>query len=464
MTILLALVIIPLTAGAIAGGSNGEETSESDGFSLYQNDMVTAQLSTQMVEGKAFNENAEYPVRTPFWVDMVNAELTSNSGEDVYIAVLDTGLFGLWKNYLDPASIAQQYGAGFSHDIYWDDDIDDFAIGPVDNTRGFDTHQWGSGHGTHVTSTISGFYLPAFDGECFVRGVAPGAKVIPVLVLDTWLLDCPEPSYPGCYGGKVKWSGGTDEMVAYGIDYVTKLAQTELSDSRVIISMSLGGPAPSKMIKDAIDDAIDEGVIVVASAGNSGNNGMGWPGAYPEVISVAAGGWTEIWYPSNLFWRDDYQDVPEKLNTKDYLGNNWQVYLTGFSSRPNKALGQKSTDLDVTAPGHYILGPYKGTAYWSTYYETWISPMPGYYWLGGTSMAAPHVSAIAALILEKHPNLGQAQMEKVLKTAANSLPIPANGALVYYGYWSYTWSGTDWGAGFILADRALAKAAVLYKK
>jgi len=46
------------------------------------------------------------------------------------------------------------------------------------------------------------------------------------------------------------------------------------------------------IIEEAIDYAIEKGVIVIASAGNEGEYGMGWPGAYPEVISVGACGWS----------------------------------------------------------------------------------------------------------------------------------------------------------------------------
>jgi subtilisin family serine protease len=63
--------------------------------------------------------------------------------------------------------------------------------------------------------------------------------------------------------------------------------------------MSLGGTEPAPLIEDAINYAISKGVIIVAAAGNSGLEGMDWPGAYPQVISAAAGGWTEQWlnYP-----------------------------------------------------------------------------------------------------------------------------------------------------------------------
>ena len=59
--------------------------------------------------------------------------------------------------------------------------------------------------------------------------------------------------------------------------------------------MSLGGPSLDAMEKAAIDYAIGKGVIIVASAGNEGEAGMGYPGAYAPVISVAAAGWVGEW-------------------------------------------------------------------------------------------------------------------------------------------------------------------------
>ena len=52
------------------------------------------------------------------------------------------------------------------------------------------------------------------------------------------------------------------------------------------------------MEKAAIDYAIDSGVIIVAAAGNEGAAGMGYPGAYAPVISVAASGWVGEWLPT----------------------------------------------------------------------------------------------------------------------------------------------------------------------
>ena len=375
----------------------------------------------------------------PFWVDIVDAEVVPNDGEGVYIAVLDTGLLENWPFYFSEANIRDDLGKGFTHDLSWDPVAEEIVWGPLRSDRGFITKAFeGSGHGTHVTSTIVGYN---YNNLFLVRGVAPKVSIIPVLVLDAWWVDTPEGPYLD--------AGGTDEMVSAGIYYVADLAET--LDGPVIISMSLGGGEPMPMIEDAVDYAIDKGVIVVASAGNSGYAGMGWPGAYPQVISVAAGGWTENWVPvfNRGFWLND---VPEDLKTKDVYGNNWQLYLEDFSSRPNKDLGQKSFHLDVCGPGAAMVGPYK------RYFDNYI----GYYYLWGTSMSAPTVSGIASLVLQSYPSINQGTMEKTLKNAAHGLPLPADGSWAYdpwYGYFHFEWSGNDYGAGWLQADAALISAA-----
>jgi len=390
------------------------------------------------------------PEYEPFWVDLVDAEVVSNDGEGVYVAVLDTGLLSMWPFFLSEAKIAADLGKGFTHDIWWNDDIGDFEMGPLkERENGFITYPWGSGHGTHVVSTIVGYNI---NNVYWVKGVAPKATIIPVLVLDYWWLDCPDRDYPGCHKKKVLWGGGTDEMVSAGIRYIADLADT--LDGPVIISMSLGGASPSKMIEDAIDYAISEGVIVVAAAGNAGYWGMDWPGAYPQVISCAAGGWTMNWIGTGGTWW--LSDVPEDLKEEDYWGNNWQLYLEDFSSRPNMNLGQQSTDLDVTTPGAAVVGPYQRYVQWNG--KKWILDTPAYYYVWGTSMSTPHVSAMAALVLESYPETDQYAIEWILKNAARGLPLPSDGAWVFdpwYGLYHFEWYGIDWGAGFLQADAAL---------
>lgn len=406
----------------------------------------------------------------PYWVDMVDADLVMNTGNEIYVAVLDTGLVPDYGWLFGHANIRTDLGMGFSHELTWDSMANDFAWGPLDDTRGIYTNTHGSGHGTHVTSTIVGYnWFDAFT----IRGVAPEVHIIPILCLDTWFLECPDPDYTNeewgveCHDGYVVFNGGTWEMVAAGIDYAADLKA--MLQAPLIISMSLGGPEPDPIIGAAIDNAIDEGCIVVASAGNDGYDGMGWPGAYDEVISTGAAGWTEKYIAgSGMYWWLG-NDVPEKLNTMDYWGNEWQLYLESFSSRPSKDRGQKARDLDLTDPGALIVGPYKVDTWWNEAAgQWWWYPSWNYYYLWGTSMAAPHVSGIAALVLESYPDVDQGTMHKILTGAASGCPMPdANGVVIEpYGGWhnvDYDWWGGEYGAGFLTADMAMKKAKIYAK-
>lgn len=420
---------------------------ESEGMLLFHPALHKAEFAFGL-EGEGGVEAQDGAGETPFWVDMVNAEYYPEGGEGVYVAVLDTGLLEMWPDFFGHANIADEWGIGFTHDVYWDPVEEEIVWGPLRDDVGFITKPWeGSGHGTHVTSTVVGYRFKTATADFIVDGVAPKATIIPVLCMDAWYVEVPTWYDPDGY---VLYAGGTDEMVAAGINYVAELAESE--GIKIVINMSLGGGVPSAMIEEAIDYAISKGVVVVASAGNDGYAGMDWPGAHPQVISAGAGGWTEQWIvkpPQTRWWLND---VTEELNTEDYWGNNWQMYLEDFSSRPNMDLGQMSFDLDVTAPGASIVGPYKG------YFSTSI----GYYYLWGTSMAAPHVAGIASVVLGEYPHLNQYQMEFILKNAAQGLPLASDGAYVLdpWGFWYFEWFGTDYGAGWLTADRAMTRADI----
>ena len=362
----------------------------------------------------------------PFSTDMVDADRVDADGRGVYVAVLDTGLVPEWQFFFSQADIAWELGKGFSHELTWNAALGELEVGPLDEGRGFITGL-ASAHGTAVTSPVTGFNV---NDTFWVRGVAPRATIIPVLVMDAWRVDTPD--------GLLEIAGATEAMLAGGINYIADLA-LEL-DGPVIINLSLGAPELDGTVTAALERAIANGVIVVAAAGNDGEAGLLYPAAFPSVISAGAAGW------ASLFAHEFFDDVPEKWNTPDAAGNRSQFYLENFSARPNKALGQKTTDLDVSAPGAWVLAPFKND----------FADDLNYYFLSGTSAASPHVAGLAALVLQRSPGLRQAQVEALLRKAATGCPLPARGAQVLFPYseppnYLATWRGGDYGKGLLTA-------------
>lgn len=321
------------------------------------------------------------------------------TGEGVYVAVLDTGLHSSWPNYFGTEAVAADLGIAFG------------GGGGEKGSISTQPNKWSTdqnGHGTHVTSSILGYNI----GGVPVAGVAPEATVIPVKVLN-------------------QNGSGWSSMVAAGIDYVTDLKVSgALGDSPVVINMSLGGPAPDALTQAAIERAVGSGVLVVASAGNEGKAGMGYPGAYPEVISVAASGWTGQW-TSRTWWNTG--DVADPTSADD-------AYIAEFSSR-----ALPGQDLDIAAPGSWVLGPYQTNSQLSHYY------------LSGTSMASPHVAGAVALMAEANPGLTQGQAEKALEATAVPLAAGSRQVLDPTGATTtVTWGADATGAGLMNVPAAIA--------
>lgn len=411
--------------------------------------------------------------------DIINIEAVPETGTGVYVAVLDTGLVPHWRDYFPTARVATHLGKGFVQPVSFKAKKDVCGLGVT--TGRLQESTWvgstGSTHGTHVASTILGYsYRSNSDAlagyplpPLMVRGIAPEVTIIPVRVLADYQL----PALPKCGPGYPSQTVvfGTSEMIAAGIDYVTDLAIAGYRP--MVINMSLGGSELEPVEQAALDRAIANGVIVVASAGNEGETGMGYPGAYPPVISVGSVGWTGEWlYPGDgpryRMWWLQYPDAPMLPDSGQVADPTavGDVYVSDFSSR--ELPGQQ---LDVLAPGSWVRGPFGGDPgfshlpWWSKGIGDLVGGNPGnFYYVGGTSMASPHVASVAALILQKNPALNQAQVETILKDTA--LPLPPAGSRDIFDFsapgtitWDTDCDGTPCdavGSGLVQADAALS--------
>lgn len=447
---------------------------------------ATAALAATAVAGNLFGSADSTADGFHTWdSDLINLESVPQTGKGVYVAVLDTGMVPHWRDYFPASRVATHLGAGFEQQVIFkvanaDPCGLEAEVGTLRQSTWVGSR--GSTHGTHVASTILGYsYRSNADATggfalppIVVRGIAPDVTLIPVRVLTDYQV----PARPQCSDPALRASGntvfGTSEMIAAGIRYVTDLKRAGYSP--MVINMSLGGGVLDAVEKSALDYAIANGVIVVASAGNSGEAGMGYPGAYAPVISAGSLGWTKEWLkPTDglpryrMWWLKDSVHVPPLLpGTGDVADptSTDDLYVSDFSSRAYP--GQQ---LDVLAPGSWVRGPFAGDPgynhlpWWSQGRSDIVGRNAGnFYYVGGTSMAAPHVAGVAALMLQKNPALKQAQVESLLK--ASALPMTPAGARAIYDFdhpavvtWDTDCGGTPCdavGSGAMQADAALA--------
>ncbi|CAN5881276.1 S8 family peptidase [soil metagenome] len=303
-----------------------------------------------------------------------SARDVSQTGQGVFVGVLDTGLDFTWRQYFPEERIATQYARSFLGGGTQDRGR---VVSPPGDLWQHDV----CSHGTHVTSTILGYRL----GTTNIQGTAPRATVIPVQL-----------HAQGSANARVSCSFFSS-VAAAGLLYFAELKQGPLAGQPLVVNNSWGSGSLDPLVQAAVDYALAQGVLLVFSAGNRGEAGMGYPGAYAPVISAAASGWVEEWTTPTWWFA---KDVPEPTDPGDF-------YITDFSGR--ELAGQ---DLDVAAPGSWIVGPFQAQR-----------GKPSFFFLGGTSMAAPHVTGTVALMLQKQPSLTQAQAESILEGSA--IPLGA---------------------------------------
>jgi type VII secretion-associated serine protease mycosin len=254
----------------------------------------------------------------------------SADGSGVTVAVIDSGVDG------DHPDLAGQVLAGA-----------DFV------RPGGDGQADAVGHGTTVAGLIAG----RGDDSAGVLGLAPGAKILPVRVLDA------RNRYDDArvVANAVRWS----------VDH-----------GATVVNLSLGGSVASPELADALDYAFEKDVVVVACTGNE---------TPPDADAV--------WYPAR---EPGVLAVTGLDHTSG--GPLWSGALTG----PETVLAAPGADLVGARPG-------------------------GYWTVEGTSFAAPLVSAAAALVRSKWPEMSAANVVNRLINSADDLGPAGRDATYGYG-------------------------------
>ncbi len=222
-----------------------------------------------------------------------------------------------------------------------------------------------NGHGTHVAATVA--------GNGFLKGVAPDALLISYKVLNS------------------NGQGGGSGIISAIEKAVDPNGDGDTSDHIDIISLSLGGRgSPDDPLSQAVDNATEVGVLSVIAAGNSGpdENTIGSPGVAQRALTVGA------------------SDKSDKI--------------ANFSSRGLLAhkLGSNSEIIkpNVLAPGVSICA-----AEYADYVSSKRCLDAKHVAISGTSMATPHISGVAALLKQLHPDWSPDDIKSAIVTTAKDI-------------------------------------------
>jgi MYXO-CTERM domain-containing protein len=291
------------------------------------------------------------------------ASAGSRAGEGVVVAVVDTGLDREHPDIAANAWVNEAEASGTAG-LGIDDDHNGF----VDDVRGWDfaygdtDPRDGHGHGTHVAGTIAA----AGDNALGVVGVAYRARVMAVKGLDDA-------------------GNGSFTALAKAIVYAARSGADVINNS-----WSCTGPGCSDAaVKDAIALARSLGCVVVFAAGNDGGDVREtFPANVPEVLTVSA---TAV------------GDAPAS-----FTNWGWLVDVAAPGGGPGAAWPYEAhrNILSLRAAGTGDPGLAVGMSYLRQ---------------AGTSMAAPHVSGVAALLLAENRSLTAPEVESIIRHSARDL-------------------------------------------
>ena len=311
-----------------------------------------------------FRDNGTGPEQSPGGINLPTAWDTQLGNSSVVVAVIDSGILPEHEDIADSPNLDN--GWDMITDVFSANDNSPRDNEPTDTGDGVDlgdcTHDPdyyapNSWHGTHVAGVVG---VVATDNGIGVAGVARNVKVLPIRVLGR--------------------CGATADDIIDAIRWAAGLpvpGATTRTGAVDVINMSLRLIDPceeSTAMQIAIDEAVQANVTIVVAAGNEHQPADNvTPASCNNVITVAA---------------------------SDMEGN-----MMGYSNFGSK--------VDIMAPGGDLSGwdPSAGV----------LSPVKdGYEFKWGTSMAAPHVSGVAALMLSLSPNMTPQEVETHLKETALS--------------------------------------------
>ncbi|MBI2452370.1 S8 family serine peptidase [Candidatus Pacearchaeota archaeon] len=299
-------------------------------------------------------------------IHMESAWDVTTGNTSVMVAVLDTGV--AYERFSDPnpANCYNRIGQlkkcpGSTIDEYYQaPDLANtiFLIITGSDLVNSDNHpNDDESHGTHVTGTVA----QSTNNNLGVAGVAFNTAVMPIKVLDAK-------------------GNGLSSVVGDGILLAA-------DNGAKIISMSLGSSSPSSTIESAVNYAYNNGVTVIAACGNGGSGGgCDYPAAFSNVISVGATQYDKTKAPYSNF------------------GSNLDLVAPGGN-----------TGVDQNGDG------YADGVLQQTFGSNVNTSDFAYWFFQGTSMATPHVSGVAALLLALNSSLTPDDIRNILTSTADDL-------------------------------------------